>query len=81
MARVMLSPALRDRFTDGEDRFEIEAANVIVLVRTLDRRFPGLEEYAETETSIAVDGEIITNWTRPLTPTSEVLFIPRIGGG
>jgi sulfur-carrier protein len=81
MARVVMTPSLCDHLTQGEAEFEVDAANVHMLVRQLDRRFPGLAEFVENRTSIAVDGEMITSWAKPLTSSSEVLFIPRIAGG
>jgi len=81
MAQIILTSALCDRFTQGQEQLDIDAPNVMQLVRELDRRFPGIGEHIETRISIAVDGAIITDWRQPLTAASEVFMVPRIAGG
>jgi sulfur-carrier protein len=70
------------RFTGGEATFEVAAASVGEMIRELDARFPGLGEYVDRRMAIAIDGEIFQDALgAPLTPSSEVCLIPKIGGG
>jgi len=69
-------------FTAGLDGFEVQAADVRGLIAELERRFPGLGAHVETRMAIAIDGEIHQDALgAPLAPDSEVVLIPRIGGG
>lgn len=81
MARVIMTTALCDLFTKGQEKFDIDAPNVMQLVRALDRLFPGIGEHIETRITIAVDSQMIRDWSKPLTAESEVFLIPRIAGG
>jgi molybdopterin converting factor small subunit len=70
------------RFTGGATAFDVEAATVSRLVAELEARYPGLGEYIDKRMAISIDGEIYQDPGQvPLTPTSEVYLIPRIGGG
>lgn len=81
MAHVIFVSSTFDPYTQGEEAFEVQAANIFGLVRELDARFPGLGRFIETSASIAVDGEAIHAWTRGLTDDSEVVLFPKIAGG
>ena len=81
MAKVTFVTSICDAFTQGQDQVDLAAGNVFQLVRALDARFPGLGKFVETRASIAVDGEVIHDWTQALSETSEVLLFPRIAGG
>jgi molybdopterin converting factor small subunit len=66
----------------GVSEFDVDADNVRRLIEAIDRRFPGSAAYIDKRMAIAVDGEIHQDpGAIPLTPTSEVFLIPRIGGG
>jgi molybdopterin converting factor small subunit len=82
MATVVLTGGLR-RFAGDEEEIEVDAANVRALVRALDQRFPGIgKEIDDTNLSISIDGEIIQEpLLEPLSPGSEVHFLPPISGG
>jgi hypothetical protein len=48
----------------------------------MEERFPGLGEYLEEETSVAIDGEIHeTAYFQPLRDGCEVFFLPKIEAG
>lgn len=81
MARVVFVSSTFAPYTQGQDAAEVDAANLFGLVRELDLRFPGIGRFIETSASIAVDGEAIHNWARPLTENSEVVLFPKIAGG
>ena len=69
-------------FTGDVTEFEVDAATVREAIRELDRRYPGLGEHIERRMAIAIDGEIHQDALfTPLTAASEVVLIPKIGGG
>jgi molybdopterin synthase sulfur carrier subunit len=88
MATVAI-PALLRRFTGGVDRATVDAVNVREVVDELERLFPGIRghlvgEDNELSGSVAVwiDGEIASGgMLDAVKPTSEVHFLPAIGGG
>ncbi len=81
MARVVVDGALAAEFFGGEGAFDVDAASVFALVAALDSRAPGFAASAEVRAVFAVDGVAVADWSTPLAPASEVLVIPRIGGG
>jgi molybdopterin converting factor small subunit len=81
VARVTFVTSICDEFTQGRDQVDVPAETVFRLVGALDREFPGLGKFLETRASIAVDGEVIQDWTQTLSAESEVLLFPRIAGG
>jgi sulfur-carrier protein len=87
MATVVI-PALLRKFTDGKDRVIANGRNIGQLVEDLERQFPGLREQlieeGEIKPSIAVsiDGDLGTaGILEPVRESSEVFFLPAIGGG
>jgi sulfur-carrier protein len=87
MATVFIPAALR-KFTGGNDRALVSGRNIGELIRNLDSQFPGfreqLVESGDLKPSIAVsvDGEIGTEGLlEPVTESSEVHFLPALGGG
>ena len=80
MADVTFSSGLR-RYTRGEEKVHIEAANVRELIKALGARYPDLREPLESM-AVAIDGEIVNEpLLEPLSPNSDVHFLPPIGGG
>jgi molybdopterin synthase sulfur carrier subunit len=87
MATVVI-PALLRKFTDGKDRVSAKGRNIGQLIDDLERQFPGLREHlieeGEIKPSVAVsiDGDLSTaGILEPVRDTSEVFFLPAIGGG
>jgi sulfur-carrier protein len=87
MATIII-PALLRKHTDGAERVEVPGATVRELVTNLGKRFPGivdqLIEDDEIRPSIAVsiDGEMATGgMLERVQPSSEVHFLPALGGG
>ena len=69
-------------FTGDVTTFEVEAVTVRELIRELDRRYPGFGDHIERRMAIAIDGEIHQDALFALLMAgSEVVLIPRIGGG
>ncbi len=81
-ARVVFTGGFSDHYTGGVKEFEIEAKNLRGVIKALDALYPGLGEHLETETTVAIDGEIHeVGYYQPLRPGCEVFFIPKIEGG
>jgi molybdopterin converting factor small subunit len=70
------------RLTGGLTEFDVEANTVRRLITELDRRFPGLGHQIDEGMAIAIDGEIFQDaYLEKLKPDSEIVLIPKIGGG
>ncbi|MBV9829277.1 MAG: MoaD/ThiS family protein [Alphaproteobacteria bacterium] len=70
------------KFTGGESEFYVEADNVRRMIAELERRYPGLGHQIDEGMAVAIDGEIYQDaYMAPLRPESEVVLIPKIGGG
>ena len=81
-ARVVFTSGFSRRYTGGIKEFEVEASNLRGVIKEMDRRFPGLGEHLEEETTVAIDGEIHeVGYFQPVKPGAEVFFIPKIEGG
>ena len=81
MVRVSLDRSLAAEWFGGKDAVEAKAGNVLQLVDALDRMAPGFAEIAPVRTVFAVDGEITADWSVAINDASEVILLPRIGGG
>ncbi|MDB5724889.1 MAG: hypothetical protein JWQ16_1643 [Novosphingobium sp.] len=81
MALVVVTAPLNGEFPGGAGELDVDASSVFELVRKLDVLSPGAREFIETNVSIAVDGELIGDWSTALTGLSEVLLVPHIAGG
>ena len=80
--RVVLSTGMSLAHTGGEKEFEVEARNLRGVIKALDARFPGLGEYLEQETTVAIDGQIHeTTYFQRLGEGAEVYFLPKIEAG
>ncbi len=68
--------------TGGVTEFEVEATTFRRLVLELEQRFPGLGKQVEEGMAVAIDGEIFQDaYSAQLRPGSEIVLIPKIGGG
>jgi molybdopterin converting factor small subunit len=82
MPRVVLAGMAARRFTGGESEFEVAADTVRRMIAELDRRFPGLGQQIDESMAVAINGEIYQDaYMARLEPDSEVVLIPKIGGG
>jgi sulfur-carrier protein len=80
--RVVLTGTAARRLTSGLGEFDVEADTVRRMIAELDRRFPGLGRQIDESMAVAIDGEIYQDaYQAPLKPDSEVVLIPKIGGG
>jgi molybdopterin synthase sulfur carrier subunit len=85
---TVIVPALLRPLTNGQERVSVRGSTVRQVVDDLDRQFPGIKthlvEDGELKSGIAVsiDGEMgVGGLLDPVKETSEVYFLPAIGGG
>ena len=87
MATVII-PALLRKFTDGIDRIDVPGGTIREVVRNLGQRFPAIVEHLiehdqlKPSVAVSIDGEMATAGVlEKVGDTSEIHFIPAIGGG
>ena len=85
---IVVVPALLRKLTGGHDRVTVTGRNIGQVIESLEQQFPGFREQLiqndELKPSIAVsiDGEMGTGGLLDrVKDSSEVFFIPAIGGG
>ena len=83
MPKVVLSSGSASlELTGGITEFEVEATSFRRLILELEKRFPGLGHQVEESMAVAIDGEIYQDaYGAELRPGSEIVLIPKIGGG
>jgi molybdopterin synthase sulfur carrier subunit len=82
LPKVILSGSAGRQYTGGQSEIEVEATNFRRLVVELDQRFPGLGTQIDESMAVAIDGEIFQDsYAVVLRPDSEIVLIPKIGGG
>ena len=82
MVFVVLAGSEGREFTGGASTFEVSADTVRRMILELEARYPGFGDFVERKMAVAIDGEIHQDaWAAPLEPDSEVVLIPKIGGG
>lgn len=82
MPKVVITGQAARRFTGGQTEVQVEADTVRRMIAELDRRFPGLGHQIDEGMAVAIDGEIFQDsYQTRLDPDSEVVLIPKIGGG
>ena len=82
MPHITIAGIAARRFTGGQSEFDVEADTVRRMIAELDRRFPGLGRQIDESMAVAIDGEIFQDaYLAPLNPDSEIVLIPKIGGG
>ena len=80
--RVVLSTGDSLQLTGGEREFEVDARNLRGVIAEMETRYPGIGEYLEEETTVAIDGEIHeTAYFQPLREGAEIYFLPKIEAG
>jgi molybdopterin synthase sulfur carrier subunit len=82
-ARIVLSSGFSRRYTGGVREFDIEAKTLRDVIKELDRRYPGLGEHLEEETTVAIDGAIHDQpaYFQKVREGCEIFFIPKLEGG
>ena len=87
MATVFI-PSLMQNLTEGKPTVEIPGATVRQIIENLEQAHPGMKERlvennrVKPNISVAVDGEVTPlGMLEKVGETSEVHFLPAIGGG
>jgi molybdopterin converting factor small subunit len=87
MATVVVPAQLR-KLTDGRDRVAASGRNVGQIIEDLERQYPGFREQliedddVKPSIAVSIDGEMGTGGVlEAVRETSEVFFLPAIGGG
>src|SRR6516164_4229380 len=76
-ARVVFTTGFSRRYTGGVREFTVEAKNLRGVIKEMDRRYPGLGEHLEEETTVAIDGSLHeTAYFQPIREGCEIFFIP-----
>lgn len=85
---VVHVPALLRRITEGHDRVVAQGSTVRDVIDDLDRQFPGFKNgllpggQLSGSVAVWVGGQVATRGLlEPVEETSEVYFLPAIGGG
>ena len=79
---ILASGGSCHQFTGGKTEFDVQATTFRQLVRELERDYPGLGNQVEEGMAVAIDGEIYQDaYHVELKPGSEIVLIPKIGGG
>ena len=82
MPTVYIAGSSCRRYLGGRTEIEVKADTFGRLIKELDARFPGLGAQVENGMAVAVDGEIYQDsYALPLRAGSEIVLIPKIGGG
>jgi molybdopterin converting factor small subunit len=85
---TVIIPALLRPLTNGQERVAVRGATVRQVVEDLERQFPGIETHLiedgdlKSGIAVSIDGEMgIGGLLDPVKATSEIYFLPAIGGG
>ena len=82
MPKVIITGDAGRRFTGGKSELEVAATTFRRLILELDSHYPGLGKQVEEGMAVAIDGEIFQDaYAAELRPESEIVLIPKIGGG
>jgi sulfur-carrier protein len=82
MALVIADYADCRALTGGLRSFEVKASTVRELLHQIEARFPSLGDLIDQRMAIAIDGTLTQDaHGATLEPNSEVVLLPRIGGG
>jgi molybdopterin converting factor small subunit len=87
MATVFI-PALMRKLTGGRETIIARGGTVAQLISDIENHFPGFRNYViengdlKPSIAVSVDGEIVSGGLmEPVAESSEVHFVPALGGG
>ncbi len=88
MATVWI-PSLLQPLTGGQEKVQVDGANLRQVIDALDSRYPGLKERLlfdvdrlRPEIAAAIDGDTEhLGLLEPVRPETEIHFVPAIAGG
>jgi molybdopterin converting factor small subunit len=82
VVKVTLTSSVANRYTNGQNQLEVEAASVRQLLRDLESRYPGLGKEIEQAMALVIDGELHQDpFMESLEGASEVFVLPKMAGG
>ena len=62
--------------------YEVEAANIIQMLRALESTYPQLETILKRGVAVAIDGQLhADDWLQPIPTDAEVYLLPKVSGG
>ena len=66
----------------GRSEFEVEARNIMQLLRGLGKQYPELGPVLERGVAVSIDGQLYQDaWLHRIPPGAEVYLMPRLSGG
>jgi sulfur-carrier protein len=81
-------PSLLRKYTNGQESLIVEGRTVGEVVRNLDKQFPGFRNQIvenddlKSSLAVSVDGDMaVGGLLEPVRESSEIHFVPAIGGG
>ena len=81
MVRVYLGATLSTA-AGGRTEFDVEAGNIMQLLKALGRDYPKLAPLIERGVAVAIDGQVYNNALLQTVPTdAEVYLMPKVSGG
>lgn len=81
MIRVCLGATL-SMAAGGRTEFDVEAGNIMQLLKALERDYPELAPIIERGVAVAIDGQIYNNALLQTVPEdAEVYLMPKVSGG
>ena len=81
MVRVCLGATLSSA-AGGRTEFDVEAGNIMQLLKSLGRDYPELAPIIERGVAVAIDGQIYNNALLQVVPEdAEVYLMPKASGG
>jgi molybdopterin synthase sulfur carrier subunit len=85
---VVWIPSLLRKFTDGNESVTVAGSTVAEIIDNLDERYPGIKSRLcdggaiRAGIAIAVDTQVARlGLLQPVSESSEVHFLPAVGGG
>lgn len=81
MITVTLNGPLQSK-AGGRAVFEVEATNIIGLLRALGETYPELKPVLDAGVVVAIDNTIYRDsWLQPIPDGAEVMLLPKLAGG
>ena len=81
-------PSLLRKFTGGKESVVVPGRTVVEVVRNLDQQFPGFRNQVvenddlKSSVAVSIDGDLaVGGLLEQVKETSEIHFVPAIGGG
>ena len=82
MANVVIPIEVAKPFCKGKTNHVVGGKTIRDLVKELSKLYPGIDARLNQGLAVAIDGEIFQDWLlEEVEPSSQVNFIPAIGGG